>query len=55
MTIEVKEMLIKTSVDSKNALRDEKTLCDDLKQIKAEIVKECMENVVEYLTRVEER
>lgn len=55
MTIEVKEMLIKTSVDSKNEPKDEKPLCDELKKVKAEIVKECMETVVEFLTRIEER
>ncbi len=55
MTIEVKEMQIKTSVDSKNAQSDEKALCDDLRKVKMEIVKECMEHVVEYLTRMEDR
>lgn len=55
MTIEVKEMQIKTSVDSKNAQSDEKASCDDLRKVKMEIVKECMEHVVEYLTRMEDR
>lgn len=54
MTIQVKEMMIKTSVDGKNAPRDEKALCDDLKKIKNEIVAECMENVLELLNRIEE-
>ncbi len=55
MAIEVKEILIKTSVDSKSESNGDKALCEDIKQVKNEIVKECMENVIEYLNRMEER
>lgn len=55
MAIEIKEMVIKTSVDSSEKASDEKTLCDDLKKIKNDILKECMENVVEYINRQKER
>jgi hypothetical protein len=56
MAIEIKEMVIKTSVDSSNnAASGEKALCDDLKKIRKEILKESMENVIEYLNRQKER
>ena len=57
MAIEVKEMVIKTSVDSSgngNATSDQ-ALCDDLKKIKNDILKESMENVIEYLKRQKEQ
>lgn len=57
MAIEVKEMVIKTSVDSSgngNSSGDQ-ALCDDLKKIKNDILKESMENVIEYLKRQKEQ
>lgn len=54
MAIEIKEMLIKTSVDSSEKAESQQTLCDDLKKIKNDILKESMENVIEYLERLKE-
>ena len=55
MAIEIKEMLIKTSVDSNAKKTDEKALCNDLKKIKDDIIKECMENFIDHLKRLKER
>jgi hypothetical protein len=55
MAIEVKEMVIKTTVDSNSNASSEKALCDDLKKIKNDILKESMENVIEYLKRQKEQ
>ncbi|NOQ28148.1 MAG: hypothetical protein GQ564_22525 [Bacteroidales bacterium] len=55
MAIEIKEMVVKTSVDNSEKSSGEKALCDDLKKIKDDILKESMENVVEYLDRQKER
>ena len=55
MAIEIKEMVIKTSVDSSEKGRGEEKFYDDLKKIKNDILKESMENVIEYLERLKER
>lgn len=56
MAIEIKEMVIKTSVDSNdNEATDEKSLCEDLKKIRNDILKESLENVIEYLNKQKER
>lgn len=57
MAIEVKEMVIKTSVDSSGngGATGDQALCDDLKKIKNDILKESMENVIEYLKRQKEQ
>jgi len=55
MAIEIKEMVIKTSVDTSENGEREQTLCDDLKKIKNDVLKEAMENVIEYLGRLKER
>lgn len=56
MAIEIKEMVIKTTVDSADeSPANDRALCDDLEKIKNDILKESMANVIEYLNRQKER
>lgn len=55
MAIEIKEMLIKTSVESAGHRGDQTLGEDELLKLKNDIVKECIEKFKEHLNRQNQR
>ncbi|HMQ68024.1 MAG TPA: DUF5908 family protein [Ignavibacteria bacterium] len=55
MPIEIKELHIKATIDNGNGGSRDNSRDKELKKMKAEIVKECVEEVFEILKEKEER
>lgn len=55
MPIEIKELHIRTTIDNSSGSNNNTGSEKDLKKIKAEIIKECVEEVFEILKEKEER
>lgn len=55
MPIEIKELHIKATVESGNSGNSNSRNDRDLKKMKAEIIKECVEEVFEILKQKEEK